>query len=152
MAQSATSKTPLNIEVFWEKPSKEPPLEWRKWNSVFEAAVYAKEDIPCSTLRGNKPTSVDLPKRPKFETALGEETNDEKREREIRNSITQTRWENNCEKTRQKGVMCGDSNTWEKADRKAVGVMFLSLGTEGRKIFLRKNGSLDIATCSSKGM
>ena len=152
MAQSATSKTPLNIEVFWEKPSHEPPLEWRKWNSVFEAAVFAKEDIPCATLRGNKPANVDLPKRPKFETAVGNETDDEKREREIRNSIAQTRWENDCEKARQKGIMCGDSNTWDKADRKTVGLMFLSLGTEGRKIFLRKNGSVDLATCSYKDM
>ena len=43
MAQSANSKTPLNIEVFWEKPSHEPPLEWRKWINVFEAAVFAKD-------------------------------------------------------------------------------------------------------------
>ena len=146
MAQSATSKTPLNIEVFWEKPSHEPPLEWRKWNNVFEAAVFAKEDIPCSTLRGVKPTTVDLPKRPKFETPVGEETQGEKREREVRNLITQTRWENDCEKARQKGIKCGDTHTWEKSDRKSVGLMFLSLGTEGRKIFLRKNGTVDIST------
>ena len=152
MAQSANSKTPLNIEVFWEKPSHEPPLEWKKWINVFEAAVFAKEDIPCSTLRGVKPSTVDLPKRPKFETPVGEETQNEKREREVRNSISQTRWENDCEKARQKGLMCGDTHTWAKADRKSVGLMFLSLGTEGRKIFLRKNGSVDISSCSYKDM
>ena len=43
-------------------------------------------------------------------------------------------------------------NTWEKADRKAVGLMFLSLGLGGRNIFFWKNGSVDIGTCTYKDM
>ena len=48
--------------------------------------------------------------------------------------------------------MCGDTHTWVKADRKSVGLMFLSLGTEGRKIFLRKNDTVDIGTYFYKDM
>ena len=96
MAQS--SKTPLNIEVFWEKSSLEPPLEWHKWFVIFTAALFAKEDIDATTLSGTKPSTVTLPKRPRAETAIPEETDEQKAQREVRNSISQTKWENECDK------------------------------------------------------
>ena len=83
MAQS--SKTPLNIEVFWEKSSLEPPLEWSKWFVIFTAALFAKEDINATVLTGPKPANVTLPKRPRAETAVPEETADQKAQREVRN-------------------------------------------------------------------
>ena len=150
MAQS--SKTPLNIEVFWEKSSLEPPLEWSKWFVIFTAALFAKEDIDATTLTGTKPPSVTLPKRPRAETAVPEETADQKAQREVRNSISQTKWENECNKARAKGIMCGEM-TWDRAERKSVNLLFLSIGTEGRKIFLRKqSGTINMETCSFKDM
>ena len=80
MAQS--SKTPLNIEVFWEKSSLEPPLEWSKWFVIFTAALFAKEDIDATILTGTKPPNVTLPKRPRAEPSVPEETADQKAQRE----------------------------------------------------------------------
>ena len=88
MAQSSTSKAPLNIEVFWEKASLEPPLEWQKWFFIFTAALFAKEYIDATELLGTKPTKVTLPRRPRAETAIAEENSEQKSAREIRNSIS----------------------------------------------------------------
>ena len=87
MVQSSTSKTPLNIEVFWEKAILEPPLEWHKWFVIFTAALFAKEDIDATELSGTKPATVMLPKRPRAETATPEETDEQKAQRKIRNSM-----------------------------------------------------------------
>ena len=106
MAQS--SKTPLNIEVFWEKSSLEPPLEWSKWFVIFTAALFAKEDIDATILTGTKPPNVTLPKRLRAEPSVPEKTADQKAQREVRNSISQTKWENECDKARAKGIMCGE--------------------------------------------
>ena len=146
MAQSSTSKTPLNIEVFWEKASLEPPLEWHKWFVIFKAALFAKKDSDATERSGTKPTGVTLPRRPRAETAIPEESAEQKSARDIRNLIAQTNWENECEKARAKGIMCGEM-TWDRAERKSVNLLFLSFGTEGRNIFLRKLASLDLETC-----
>ena len=51
MAQSAGfSKNPLNINLFWEKASAEPPLEWSKRAAIFEMAVFAKDGIEIRNL------------------------------------------------------------------------------------------------------
>ena len=47
--------------------------------------------------------------------------------------------------------MCGEM-TWDRAERKSVNLLFLSIGTEGRKIFLRKQASINLETCSFKDM
>ena len=103
MAQS--SKTPLNIEVFWEKSSLEPPLEWHKWFVILTAALFAKEDIDATKLSEAKPSTVTLPKRPRAEAAIPEETNDQRAQREVRSFIAETKWENECDKARAKGIM-----------------------------------------------
>ena len=84
MAQS--SKTPLNIEVFWEKASLEPPLEWQKWFVIFTAALFAKEDIDATELSGTKPTIATLPRQPRAETAIAGENAEQKSAHEIRNA------------------------------------------------------------------
>ena len=78
MSQSSTSKTPLDIEVFWEKARLEPPLEWQKWFVIFTAALFAKEDIDATDLSGTKPTIATLPRRPLAETAIAEENAEQK--------------------------------------------------------------------------
>ena len=45
MAQSATKRTPLGIEPFWDKPTPDPPLRWEKWRVQYKLALLAKENI-----------------------------------------------------------------------------------------------------------
>ena len=55
--------------------------------------------------------------------------------------------ENRCQKQMEKGIMCGDK-PWTQADRKTVSMLYLSLGTEGRRIVCSWNPHLkmDILT------
>ena len=84
---SQSSKTPLNIEVFWEKASLDPPLERHKWFVIFTAALFAKEDIDATELMGTKPTTVTLLRRPRAEADIPEENAEQKSASEIRNPI-----------------------------------------------------------------
>ena len=42
MAQSATKRTPLGIDPFWDKPTPDPPLRWEKWIVQYKLALLQK--------------------------------------------------------------------------------------------------------------
>ena len=70
MAQSATKRTPLGIDPFWDKPTPDPPLRWEKWRVQYKLALLAKENIILDTLLGPKPDTVELPLEPIYEEIL----------------------------------------------------------------------------------
>ena len=84
MAQSATKRTPLGIDPFWDKPTTDPPLLREKWRVQYKLALLAKENIVLDTLLGPKPEMVELPLEPiNEETIVGASAQSE-REREER--------------------------------------------------------------------
>ena len=70
MAQSATKRTPLGIDPFWDKPTPDPPLRWEKWTVQYKLALLAKENIILDTLLGPKPEMVELPWNPSMKRRL----------------------------------------------------------------------------------
>ena len=148
MAQSATQKrTPLGIEPFWEKSSADPPLKWEKWQMQAQLALLAKENIALDALLEPKPETVQLPLEPIYENTITGSSAQSERERLARNAQLKMNWENRCQKQMEIGVMCGDK-PWAQADRKTVSMLYLSLGTEGRRIVCSRNPHLkmDILT------
>ena len=134
MAQSATQKrTPLGIEPFWDKPSADPPLKWEKWQMQAKLAFLAKENITLDTLLEPKPETVQLPLEPIYEDTITGSSAQSERERLARNAQSKMNWENRCQRQLEIGIMCGDK-PWAQADRKTVSMLYLSLGTEGRRI------------------
>ena len=82
MAQSAIKQTPLGIELFWDKPTSDPPLLWEKWRVQYKLALLAKENIILDTLLGPKTEIVELPLEPIYEeTVVGASAHWEREDR-----------------------------------------------------------------------
>ena len=106
MAQSSGfSKNPLNINPFWERASAEPPLEWTKWSTILEMAVFAKDGIEIRNLLRTRPQSVET-SEPVYEVEITGETEAQRKNREVRNQEKRVGWENHVIKAREKGVLC----------------------------------------------
>ena len=144
MVQSATQKqTPLGIEPFWEKPSAYPPLKWEKWQMQAKLALLKKENITLDILLEPKPENVQLPLEPIYESTITDSSAQSERERLARNAQLKMNWVNRCQKQMEVGIMCGDK-PWTQADRKTVSMLYLSLGTEGRRIICSRNSHLKV--------
>ena len=70
MTQSATKRTPLGVDAFWDKPKPDPPLRWEKWRVQYKLALLLKENIILDTLLGPKPEMVEIPLEPIYEQTI----------------------------------------------------------------------------------
>ena len=139
MAQPAreSRKTPLSIEPFWEPPTSDPPLRWEKWRIQVKLAIFARENITLDTLLQPKPTTVRLPAEPKYEMTIEYATEDTERDRQIRDSQLKLQWDLKSQKLMEAGVLCGEW-PWNMCDQKCVSLLYLSIGTEGRRLLTQK--------------
>ena len=135
MAQSAreSRKTPLSIEPFWERQTSDPPKRWVKWRIQVKLAILARENITLATLLQQKPTMVPQPAEPKYEMAIEDATEETERDRQIRNSQLKLQWDLKCQKITEAAVLCGEP-PWHLYDQKCVSLLYLSTGTEGRRL------------------
>ena len=110
-------------------------------------ALLAKKNIALDFLLEPKPESVQLPLEPIYENTITGSSAQSERERLARNAQLKMNWENQCQKQREIGIMCGDKSSTQ-ADRKTVSILYLRLGTKGRRIICRRNPHLkmDILT------
>ena len=139
MAQSAreSRKTPLSIEPFWERPTSDPPIRWEKWRIQLKLAILARENITIDTLLQPKPSTVRLPVEPKYELPIDDTTEEAERERRVRNNQLKLQWELKCQKITKAGILCGE-RPWNLCDQKCVSLLYLSIGTEGRRLLTQK--------------
>ena len=84
-----------------------------------------------------KPTNVRLPVKPKYELAIEDATEDTERDRYNRNNPLKLQWELKCQKITEAGVLCGE-RPWHLCDKKLVSLLYLSIGTEGRRLVTQK--------------
>ena len=139
MAQPAreSRKTPLSIEPFWEQPTSDPPIRWEKWRIQVKLAVLARENITLDKLFQPKPTTVRLPAEPKYEMPIEDATDETERYRQIRNSHLKLQREVKCQKITEAGVL-SEERPWHFCDLKCVSFLYLSIGTEGRRLLTKK--------------
>ena len=52
-------------------------------------------------------------------------------------------WQNRCKKVDEIGILCGDK-PWGTCEQKAISLLYLSIGTEGRRIFKSKRPHFQI--------
>ena len=135
MAQPAreSKKTSMSIEPFWERPTSDPPIRWEKWRTLVKLAILAREIITLDTLLPPKPTTVLLPAKPKYEMPIEDATKETERDRQIRNSQLTLQWDLKCQKITEARVLCGE-RPWHLCDQKCVSLLYLSIGTEGRRL------------------
>ena len=139
MAQSAadSKKTPLHIEAFWEKPTVTPPLTWINWTQQWKLALLAKEGIQLDILLNDPPTTVTYPPEPTYEEPVKNHTQATERDRKVRNQQLKLNWQNSCTKVEEIGILCGDK-PWGICEQKTISLLYLSIGTEGQRIFKSK--------------
>ena len=100
-------------------------------------------------LLADPPENVILPPEPAYEDAVKNPTAQSERDRRTRNEQAKTAWKNRCQRIEAVGILCGDK-PWELYDRKASSLMYLSLGTEGRRVFNSKNSTVNLDEISTK--
>ena len=139
MAQPAreSRKTPLSIEPFWERPTSDPPIRWEKWHIQVKLAILARENITIDTLLKPQPTMVRLPAETKYEMAIEDATEERERDWPIRSSQLKLQWDLKCQKITEAGVLFGE-RPWHLCDEKCVSLLYLSIGTEGRRVLTQK--------------
>ena len=64
-------------------------------------------------------------------------TDETERDRQIRNSQLKLQWDLKCQKITEAGVLCGEQ-PWHLRDQKCVSLLYLSIGTEGRRLLTQK--------------
>ena len=136
MAQSAaeSKKTPLHVDAFWEKPTATPPLTWDKWTQQWKLALLAKEGIQIDNLQNDPPTAATYPSEPIYEEPVENHTQATETDRKIRNQQLKVIWQNRCKKIEEINILCG-YKPWGICEQKLISLLFLSIGTEGRRIF-----------------
>ena len=132
-----SKKTPLHIEAFWEKLTATPPLTWDKWTQQWKLALLAKERIQLDTLLDDPTATVTYPPEPVYEEPVENHTQATERDRKVRNQQLKVNWQNRCKKVEEIGILCGDK-PWGICEQKAKSLLYLSIGTEGRRIFKSK--------------
>ena len=127
----------MSIEPFWERPTSDPPIRWEKWRIQVKLAILARENITIDTLLQPKPSTVRLPAEPKYEMPIEDTTEEAERERRIRNNQLKLQWLLKCQKTTEAGILFGE-RPWNLCDQKCVSLLYLSIGTEGRRLLTQK--------------
>ena len=89
------------------------------------------------TLPRTKPANVALPAEPTYQQPIDNHADATERERSHREYPTQNEWEPKCQKLMEGGILCCEQ-PWDLCGRKCVSLLFLSIGTKGRRILNRK--------------
>ena len=69
--------------------------------------------------------------------AIEDATEQTERDRQTRNSQLKLQWELKCQKITEAGVLCGEG-PWSLFDQKCVSLLYLSIGTGGRRLLTQK--------------
>ena len=145
MVQSAadSKKTPLHIEAFWEKPTPTPPLTWDNRTQQWKLALLAKEGIQLDNLLKDLPATVTYPPEPTYEETVENHTQTTEKDRKVRNQQLKVNWQDRCKKVEEIEFLCGDK-PWGICEQKAISLLYLSIGREGRRIFRSKHSHFQI--------
>ena len=144
MAQSNDSNV-RGIPPFWPNHTLEPPHAWTQWSDQFQLAIIAKENLDIESLHGPEIPETQIPI---LEQATGSESDAEKANRESRNKSTMKQYESAEEKriNEEKRKFNGMRRT--EADKKLRSILFLALGSEGKRVFTQKNPRVKILAIS----
>ena len=99
--------------------------------------MLAKEGIQLENLLNDPPKTVTNPPEPTYEETVENLTQATERDRKIRNQQLKVNWQNRCKKIDEIGILRGDK-TWGICEQKSTSLLYLSFGTEGRRIFKSK--------------
>ena len=112
-------------------------IQWEKWRIQVKLAIIARENIKLDGLLQPKPKTLRLHVEPKYKLAIKDATKYTERDRKIRNNQLKLQWELKCQKITKAGFSFGE-RPWHLCDQKCVSLLYLSIGTEGRRLLTQK--------------
>ena len=131
------------IPPFWPNHTLEPPHTWTQWSDQFQLAIIAKENLDLESLHGTEipETQIII-----LEQATGGKLDTERANRETRNKNAMKQYESAEEKriNEEKRKVNGMRRT--EADKKLRTILFLALGSKGKRIFSQKNPRVKISS------
>ena len=131
------------IPSFWLNHTLDPPHAWTQWSEQFQLAIIAKENLDLESLHGPEIPETQIPI---LEQATGNETDTETAIRENRNKNAMKQYESAEDKriNEEKRKFNGMRRT--EADKKLRSILFLALGSEGKRVCSQKNPRVKILT------
>ena len=99
--------------------------------------MLAKEGIQLDNLLNDPQAAVTYPPEPLYEEPVENNTQATERDRKVRNQQLKVNWQNRCKKIEEIGILCGDK-PWGICEQKSISLLYLSIGTEGGRIFKSK--------------
>ena len=131
--------TDMGKPVFWATAKLDPPWQLKIWFEQFLRALTVKENVnPEVILEDPKDILEEQPPRP--ETPRDGENEAAKTAKNLRDELATDRVMLENEERRTRGPRVGHNVYYNEVQKKLVSRLFLSLGTEGKKRFLQKNG------------
>ena len=116
---------------------------------MLKLAILAKERLSIKSLRENPPDTVNLPPATIYGDNVENSTSQSERDRKTRNEQLRNSLLNRCQKIELVGILCGDKH-WKYCNNKAVSLIYLSLGMEGRRIFGSQEPNIQIDRVTTK--
>ena len=84
--QPANKRTPLGIDAFWNKPTPNPPLRWKKWRLQYIVVLLANVNIILDTLAAPKIEMGEFAVEPIYEKTIIGSSGQSELDRNARNS------------------------------------------------------------------
>ena len=106
-------------------------------------ALLAKEGIQLDNLLNDHPSTETYPPEPTYEEPVENHTQATERDRKVRKQQLKVNWQNRCKKVDEIGILCGDK-PWGICEQKTISLLYLSIGTEGRRTFRSKHPHFQI--------
>ena len=123
----------------------EPPHAWTQWTDQFQLAIIAKENLDIESLHG-----LEVPETQILilEQVTGSVSDTDRANRETRNRNAMKQYQSAEEKRiiKEKRKFNGMRRT--EADKKLRSILFLALGSKGKRVFTQKNTRVEILAIS----
>ena len=140
MPQSNDSNV-RGIPPFSPNQTLEPPHAWTQCKDQFQLAMIAKENLDIESLRGPEIPEMQIPI---LEQATDSESDTERANRDNRNKNAMKQYESAEEKRINEEKRKFNEMKRTEADKKLRSILFLALGSEGKRVFTQKNPRVKI--------
>ena len=108
-----------------------------------DVSIDGKKGSQLELLFNGPPSTLTYLTEPTYKETVENHTQATARDRKVRNQQLKLNWQNRCKKIDEVGILCGDKH-WGICKQKSVSLLYLSIRTEGRRIFKSKRPHFQI--------
>ena len=134
----------MGIPVFWVSANSDPPWNFETWFDRFLLAVTVKENVDPEKLL-EEPRAVLEELLPNPEPPGDNEDAQAVAEREARNRLARDKVLLENEERNTRGPKVGHNVFYHDVGKRLLSRLFLALGSEGKKIFIKENPHTEVS-------